>query len=66
MADQTCNEHTGCVARIHALECNYKNLQAKVDSIMGKMNSILGGLVVSILLLLLNILIGLAGNPTGL
>ena len=62
MTEPTCNEHSGCVVRIGILECAHKNFQIKVDSIMGKMNSILGALVVSIFLLLVNLVVAVASK----
>jgi hypothetical protein len=63
MAD-TCNEHTGCLARIDGLEKSdgkqWESLEkqgTRIDSIMTRLNVILGGIIVAVLMLLINIVV---------
>ena len=60
--ESKCFDHTGCVARIKCLEDDKEVqwqkidlLQIKLDSIHSLQTSILGGVIVSIVLLLINI-----------
>jgi len=60
--ESKCFDHTGCVARIKCLEEDKEAqwqkidlLQIKLDSIHSLQTSILGGVIVSIVLLLINI-----------
>ena len=62
VAEIKCFDHTGCVERIKCLEDDKEAqwqkidlLQIKLDSIHSLQNSILGGVIVSIVLLLVNI-----------
>lgn len=64
MTDLTCHEHSGCLADIRNLKesdddqwAAIKDLQEMRDKLFGRVNIILGGLVVSIVLLLVNIAI---------
>ena len=61
--ESKCFDHTGCVARIKCLEEDKEVqwqkidlLQIKLDSIHSLQTTILGGVVVSIVLLLFNII----------
>ena len=63
MAD-TCNEHTGCLARIDGLEKSDERQwtvigaqDKRMNSIMTRLNVILGGIVVAVLLLLINVVV---------
>ena len=65
MADK-CEEHTGCLARIDGLEksdtsqwVDIKALDSRVNKILTRLNVILGGLVVGIIMLLANVLVKL-------
>ena len=63
VTENKCLDHTGCIARIKCLEDD-KNVQwekidlfqVKIDSIRSLQTTILGGIIVSIVLLLFNII----------
>ena len=56
-----CHEHSGCMADIQHLKCSVVSLKRqatdmdhRVDSIMSKLNTVLGSIVVASILLILN------------
>ena len=55
MNDYTCKEHTGCVARIEHLEGESETMRNRVDKIFSRINLILGGIVVSCVMLVINL-----------
>lgn len=64
MTAETCHEHSGCTKDIENLKCDNKKqwsklgeLDERMDNIMKTLNTILGGIVVSIILILIEILI---------
>jgi len=63
MDERVCPEHSGMASSIKSLRhCTdkqretIKDLEAKVDGIMSRLNIILGGIVVSIIMLFLNLI----------
>jgi len=61
---ETCHDHSGCIKDISNLKCdNHKQweeisrVKMKVDNMVSKLNVILGGIVVSLVLLALNLAI---------
>ena len=67
MGSENCLEHTGCVARIKALENENNKLweevakvDNKVDEIMSKLNIVLGSLVIACVMLVANLVLGLS------
>lgn len=64
MNNEICHEHSGCISDINTLKSeNVKQWEAitamgnKVDGIMTRLNVILGGIVVAVIMLLLNIVV---------
>lgn len=64
-----CTEHSGCIRRLDHLELTDKELWEKVnrtndkiDTIMTRINFILGGIAVSCVLLAINILVKAVGG----
>lgn len=62
MTNDVCHEHSGCVTDIENLKSSdskqwkeISDMRNKVDAIMTRLNVILGGIVVAIIMLLLNI-----------
>lgn len=62
MADNLCGEHTGCIARITNLEksdcrqwTEIHEQDSRIDKIMTRLNVILGGVAVAVVMLLLNL-----------
>lgn len=62
-----CIEHTGCIARIGSLEGSdekqwdkFDDVEIRMNSIMARINVILGGVAVSCILLVINLLLGKA------
>lgn len=60
--DNFCSEHSGCLEAIGNLKLNdakqweaIEKGELRMDSIMTKLNAILGGIVVAIVMLLINI-----------
>ena len=69
MPSELCKEHSGCLADIAHLKLEnavqwkeMKDLKTHVDSILSRMNVILGGIIVAVVLLLINI--GIARGAT--
>ena len=52
-----CEDHSGCMARIKSLEARGKVWDKMGSSILNKMNVILGGVVVSCVALIANLII---------
>lgn len=52
-----CEDHSGCMARIKSLEARGKGWDDMRDTIMGRMNVILGGVVVSCVALIVNLIV---------
>ena len=55
MHDSTCKEHSGCMARIENIEKDSELMAKKVDKIFNRINLILGGIVVSCIMLVINL-----------
>ncbi len=62
MVDELCNHHSGCVSDIAHLKEAEKELWKEVDRMRNVMNSIFGGVIVSLILLLVNIVLTVSGN----
>jgi hypothetical protein len=56
-----CIQHSGCVADIRTLQESQKTQWDAIESIKNKVNMILGGVCVSCILLVINILITKVG-----
>ena len=63
MNNEVCREHSGCLARISNLEKDntkqwgeISRMNEKVDSIMTRLNIVLGSVVVACIMLVLNLL----------
>lgn len=52
-----CEEHSGCMARIKSLEARGRGWDAIYADLQNKMNVILGGVVVSCVALILNLVV---------
>ena len=70
MNKEVCHDHSGCVKEISnlAAENNMQwdkigRLSDRIDKLMDRLNWILGGVVVSCVLLILNLILGLV--PSG-
>ena len=50
-----CKEHSGCMARIEHLEGESESMSNRVDKIFNRINLILGGIVVSFVMLVINL-----------
>jgi len=69
---ELCNEHSGCLARLGNLENNNQKqwekidvVNSKVDRMFTRLNIILGGMVVAVVLLLINIIVeAMSKSPT--
>ena len=55
MDGRKCAEHSGCMARIDNLEKDNEAMAKKVDKIFNRINLILGGIVVSCIMLAINL-----------
>jgi hypothetical protein len=55
--DTTCKEHTGCLADIKNLKDSDDRQWETIDAIRNRLNLVLGGVCVSCVLLVVNILI---------
>jgi len=54
---EICNQHSGCVADITTLKESDKQQWSAIKSIENKANAILGGVCVSCVLLLINLMV---------
>lgn len=59
-----CPDHSGFKADIRNLKEDCLEMSKKVDDIAGKFNTILGGLIIALLMLVVNIGLTLAKNGT--
>ena len=64
MSGEVCSEHSGCQVALTNLKANDSKLwdeiekgRGRMDNIFTKLNTILGGIVVAIVMLLINILL---------
>ena len=56
MIEETCHGHSGIVAEISALKLDNRISREKMDSIMYRLNAVLSGLLVSIIMLGFNLI----------
>lgn len=63
-ADEVCHEHSGCLRDIRNIKeenvaqwKEIRDLRVKTDQFMTRLNVILGGIVVAVVLLLVNIVV---------
>lgn len=57
MADEYCDEHSGCLKDISHLQASDKHQWTVIETINSRMNRILGGVCVACILLAINIVI---------
>jgi len=69
MNEGVCSEHSGIVSNIESLRACTNNqrheledVRTKTDRMMSRLNTILGGIVVSIFVLLIDIILRIAGR----
>ena len=56
MDGRKCAEHSGCMARIDNLEKDSEAMGKRMDKIFNRINLILGGIVVSCVMLVINLM----------
>ena len=68
-ASDTCKEHTGCIARIDNIEVvnagqwtKMGKMDARMNTILTRINIILGGIAASCVLLVINLVSKVAGG----
>lgn len=64
MNEEVCHEHSGCLTSINNLKCDnikqwkaIEDMDKRMDNIFSRLNIILGGIIVSIIMLLADVLV---------
>ena len=58
MKEEICHAHSGIATDLEVVKMDLRDTKHTVNSMISKLNCILGGLVVSLILLVVNLVIG--------